>query len=321
MSEQQAVADSDLTVLIKGETGTGKALVARALHAASRRADKPLITIDCAALAETRVESELFGHMRGAFSGAASDRRGKFELAHGGTLFLDEVGELSPAVQAKLLHVMQSGKLRRVGSDRDQPVDVRVIAATNRDLADEVRQGRCRADFYHRLSVYPLLVPPLRERGSDVLLLAGYYLEENRARLGLTGLRLSTQAEDALRLHDWPGNVRELEHLVARSALKALSTRPGRPRIISLEPADLGLPAPGMKRPDSALQHGFMGSGRAASPPATSLRDAVDELERRLIEQGLERHAGNWAATARALGVDRANLNRMARRLGLKKEP
>ncbi len=310
LAELETVGGSDLTVLIKGETGTGKELVAKALHAASARADKPMITINCAALPETLVESELFGHVRGAFSGATSDRRGKFELAHGGTLFLDEVGELSLVVQAKLLRVMQGGQLQRVGSDRDHRVDVRVIAASNRDLAEEVRQGRCRADFYHRLSVYPLQVPALRDRGNDVLLLAGYWLEENRARLGLGGLRLTDDAEDALLRHDWPGNVRELEHLVARSALKALSAHPKRPRILSLEAADLGL-ADGRATPAA-------GTPTVADALPTSLREAVAAFERRLIEQGLERHAGNWAATARALGIDRANLNRSARRLGLK---
>ncbi len=316
LAELQVVADSDLTVLIKGETGTGKELVAKAIHGASPRADKPLITINCAALPETLVESELFGHVRGAFSGASADRRGKFELAHGGTLFLDEVGELSLAVQAKLLRVMQSGQLQRVGSDRDHHVDVRVIAASNRDLADEVRQGRCRADFYHRLSVYPLQVPPLRERGNDVLLLAGFFLEENRARLGLGGLRLTSDAEDALLRHDWPGNVRELEHLVARSALKALSAQAVKPRILSLDASDLGLAADAP--PAIAASPLQAHPASADDAPRTTMRDAVEALERRLIEQGLQRNAGNWAATARELGMDRANLNRSARRLGLK---
>jgi anaerobic nitric oxide reductase transcription regulator len=162
-------------VLVTGETGTGKELVAQAVHAQSGRADKPMISINCAALPDNLVESELFGHVRGAFTGALSERSGKFEQAHQGTLFLDEVGELSLPVQAKLLRVLQSGQLQRLGSDREHHVDVRVIAATNRDLAAEVGAGRMRADFYHRLNVYPLNVPPLRERDS-VLQLAGYFL-------------------------------------------------------------------------------------------------------------------------------------------------
>ncbi|MEG1455866.1 MAG: nitric oxide reductase transcriptional regulator NorR, partial [Comamonas sp.] len=162
------VAASDLSVLITGETGTGKELVAQAVHAQSARADKPLVSINCAALPDNLVESELFGHVRGAFTGAQSERRGKFEQADQGTLFLDEVGELSLPVQAKLLRVLQSGQLQRLGSDREHHVDVRVVAATNRDLAEEVRSGRYRADFYHRMSVYPLRVPALRDRGRDV---------------------------------------------------------------------------------------------------------------------------------------------------------
>jgi len=314
LADLRVVASSDLTVLIKGETGSGKELVAKAVHAESPRADKPLITINCAALPETLVESELFGHVRGAFSGATADRRGKFELAHGGTLFLDEVGELSLSVQAKLLRVMQSGQLQRVGSDRDHHVDVRIIAASNRDLAEEVREGRCRADFYHRLSVYPLQVPALRDRGQDVLMIAGFFLEENRSRLGLGGLRLTPDAEDALLGHDWPGNVRELEHLVARSALRALSSGPGRPRILSLDAGELGIQA---RRSLEAIPIASS-SGDGPATRSLLLRDAVDAYERRLIEEGLGRNDGNWAATARELGVDRANLNRAARRLGLK---
>src|SRR5690606_18198624 len=172
-----------------------------------------------------------------------NDRKGKFELADEGTLFLDEVGELPLAIQAKLLRVLQSGQLQRVGSDREHRVNVRVLAATNRDLAEEVRAGRFRADLYHRLSVYPLRVPPLRERGRDVLLLAGHFLEQSRARLHLRGLRLGAEAQAALLRHDWPGNVRELEHLLGRAALKALARQAERPRILTLEACDLDLQA------------------------------------------------------------------------------
>lgn len=236
------VASSDLPVLIQGETGVGKELVAEALHAASSRAVRPMVSLNCAALPETLVESELFGHVRGAFTGAVGERTGKFELANAGTLFLDEVGELPLPVQAKLLRVLQSGQLQRLGSDREHHVDVRLIAASNRNLADEVRAGRLRADFYHRLSVFPIWVPPLRERGRDVLLLAGFFLEENRSRLGLGGLRLDADAQSALLVYDWPGNVRELEHLLSRSVLKALGRHAQRPRILSLEARDLDLP-------------------------------------------------------------------------------
>lgn len=312
--EIELVAASDLTVLIAGETGVGKELVAQAIHARSARADRPMVSLNCAALPDQLVESELFGHVRGAFTGAVGDRRGKFELADGGTLFLDEIGELPLAAQAKLLRVLQSGQLQRLGSDREHHVDVRLIVATNRDLATEVRAGRLRADIYHRLSVFPLRVPPLRERGRDVLTLAGFFLEENRSRLGLGGLRLDPAAQAALLAHDWPGNVRELEHLIGRSALRALGRQSPRPRIATLEAADLDL-APPRATPDPAP----IAPAAADPPPApgTGLREQVEAFERRLIEQCLERHGHRWAAAARELRMDRANLARLARRLGL----
>jgi Transcriptional regulator containing GAF, AAA-type ATPase, and DNA binding domains len=307
--EIATVAHSDLTVLIRGETGTGKELVAHAIHAASARADRPFIAVNCAALPEQLLESELFGHVRGAFSGATADRRGKFELADQGTIFLDEVADLSLGAQAALLRVMQSGQLQRVGSDREHRVDVRIIAASNRDLADEVRAGRCRADFYHRLSVYPVVVPPLRERGHDVLLLAGGFMEENRTRLGVGGVRLSADAQALLLGWSWPGNVRELEHTIGRACLKALA-REGRGGVLAIEAGDL----------DLALAAGPP-AGTAQVPPRASeplpLRAALALYERQRIEEALARHGGNWAAAARALGMDRANLRRSATRLGL----
>ncbi|WP_446719643.1 nitric oxide reductase transcriptional regulator NorR [Hydrogenophaga sp. OTU3427] len=313
LKEIELVGPSELTVLVTGETGVGKELVAQALHARSDRAERPLVSLNCAALPDTLVESELFGHVRGAFTGAVSDRQGKFELADGGTLFLDEVGELPLAVQAKLLRVLQSGQLQRLGSDREHHVDVRLIVATNRDLAAEVRAGRLRADIYHRLSVYPLPVPALRERGRDVLLLCGFFLEENRSRLGLGSLRLDHDAQAALLAYDWPGNVRELEHLIGRSVLKALGRHQPRPRILSLTAADLGLresPAPATE-PDVA----------PPLPPTAqagrSLRQVVEATERQLVQEALARHAHNWARAARELQMDRANLIRLARRLGL----
>lgn len=315
LKDIELVGASDLTVMITGETGVGKELVAQALHAHSKRSDRPMVSLNCAALPDTLVESELFGHVRGAFTGAVSERQGKFELAHGGTLFLDEVGELPLSVQAKLLRVLQSGQLQRLGSDREHHVDVRLIVASNRDLAAEVRAGRLRADIYHRLSVFPLRVPPLRERGRDVLMLSGFFLEENRSRLGLGGLRLDAAAQAALLAYDWPGNVRELEHLIGRSVLKALGRHASRPKILTLAAQDLGL-APSHPAP-------------AAEPPAPppqpddaigveqGLREAVEAFERRVIQQCLERNGDNWAAAARELHVDRANLTRLARRLGL----
>ena len=304
------VGNSELNVLISGETGAGKELVAEALHAASPRAAQPLISLNCAALPDNLVESELFGHVRGAFTGAHSERRGKFELADGGSLFLDEIGELPLAAQAKLLRVLQSGQLQRVGADREQRVDVRVLAASNRDLAEEVRAGRFRADLYHRLSVYPLKVPALRERGRDVLLLAGYFLEENRARLGLRSLRLTPSAQTSLLAYNWPGNVRELEHLIGRAALKALAGCNARPRILSIDSPHLDLPQVHDKQTETSVE----------SPPPSQnmpLREAIDTFQKQLISEALHRHQHKWAATARELGIDRANLIRLAKRLGL----
>jgi len=306
---------SELCVLIQGETGVGKELVAQALHAASPRAKRPLVSINCAALPDNLVESELFGHVRGAFTGAVTDRRGKFELADGGTLFLDEVAELPLPVQAKLLRALQNGQIQRLGSDREHRVDVRVIAASNRNLADEVRAGRLRADFYHRLSVYPLQVPPLRERGRDVLPIGGFFLEEARVRMGLGGVRLDAGAQAALLAYDWPGNVRELEHLLGRSVLKALGRHAQRPRILTLSAEDLGLPSPPVAPPK--IEPAAASPGGDAANAQAGLREAVAQFERTMVEQALERHGFSWAAAARALRVDPANLARTAKRLGV----
>jgi anaerobic nitric oxide reductase transcription regulator len=303
------VAGSDLLVLILGETGVGKELVAQQLHRQSARAGKSLVHVNCAALPETLAESELFGHRRGAFTGALSDRAGKFELADGGTLLLDEIGELPLSIQAKLLRVLQSGEIQRVGNDRPLHVDVRVLAATNRDLKQEVAAGRFRADLYHRLSVFPIAVPPLRERGRDVLALAGYFLEGNQRRLHLRNIRLSAAAKQALLGYDWPGNVRELEHVMSRAALLA-ATEQRTQRWITLEPGHLGLrgalaPAasPSTSLPDSAT---------------ASLTQATTEFQKAWIQQRLLEHDGNIAAAARAAGIDRSNLFRLLKRLGLR---
>lgn len=315
--EIDLVAGGDLTVLITGETGVGKELVAQAIHAQSTRADRPLVSLNCAALPDTLVESELFGHVKGAFTGAMTDRQGKFELADGGTLFLDEVAEMPLAVQAKLLRVLQEGQLQRLGSDRERRVDVRLIAATNRDLAAEVRAGRLRADIYHRLSVFPVRVPPLRERGRDALVLAGSFLEENRSRLSLGGVRLDAQAQAALLAYGWPGNVRELKHLISRSVLRALGHHHPRPRILTLHATDLGLSEPGNVEAVSAPP-----SSAAEEPvqltQGQGLRQATQSFERQLIEDSLRKNQGNWAAAARELKMDRANLARLAQRLGLR---
>ncbi len=300
------LAETDLSVLILGETGTGKEVVARAIHAASRRKNAPFIQVNCAALPESVAESELFGHVRGAFTGATDARAGKFEVADGGTLLLDEVGELPAGVQAKLLRALQSGDLQRVGSDRPIRVDVRILAATNRDLAAEVRAGRFRADLYHRLSVYPLHLPALREHREDIPLLAGWFLDQARARLGLGTIRLDGPAREALIAADWPGNVRELEHLMLRAALKASGGR--RRAEVTIGLRHLDIPA---GEPEATLVP-------AVHPEGRTLREVLDATARERVTGALEASHGNFAQAARELGVDRANLLRLARRLGVR---
>ena len=317
LHELQVVADSELPVLLLGETGVGKELFAHRLHRLSRRAGKPLVHVNCAALPESLAESELFGHARGAFSGAVSDRPGRFEAAEGGTLFLDEVGELPLSIQAKLLRTLQNGEIQRLGADRPRRVNVRVIAATNRSLRDHVRDGSFRADLYHRLSVYPIPIPPLRERGNDVLLLAGRFLELNRARLGLRSLRLSIEAEDALRHYRWPGNVRELEHVISRAALKAVSRGADRTDIVTLQADMLDLDA--LEMPAGAgAPLTVEASGVAAAARPASMHQVVEASQREAIRQALVLHQDNWAAAARQLELDASNLHKLARRLGLK---
>ncbi|MGE6184809.1 nitric oxide reductase transcriptional regulator NorR, partial [Aeromonas media] len=219
--EIDVVANSELNVLILGETGVGKELIAKAVHRGSQRAKAPLVYLNCAALPESVAESELFGHVKGAFTGAIHNRAGKFELADQGTLFLDEIGELSLPLQAKLLRVLQYGDLQRIGDDTPLKVNVRILAATNRDLKQAVVEGQFRADLYHRLSVFPIHAPALRERPGDIPLLAGYFCERCRLSLGLERLRIQPQALQLLERHDWPGNVRELEHAIHRAAVLA----------------------------------------------------------------------------------------------------
>jgi anaerobic nitric oxide reductase transcription regulator len=310
--EIEAVASTDFPVLVLGETGVGKELVARAIHEASHRRDAAFIQVNCAALPESLIESELFGHVRGAFTGAVATRPGKFELAGGGTLFLDEIGELPLAVQAKLLRALQNGEVQRVGADKPVRVDVRIVTATNRDLAREVAEGRFRADLYHRLDVFPLRVPALRERRSDIAILAGFFLDRYRVQLGLARVVLGAGATASLETGDWPGNVRELDHVLARAVLRAqIRTPRGQP--IQIDASDLD---PTAARPATPELPGDSLAASVASGQR-SLRDATDELKREAIARTLERTAGNWAEAARRLGIDRSNLHHLARRLGI----
>ncbi len=320
------VAASDFTVLIQGETGTGKELVAQQLHQESARALQPLVQINCAALPEQLVESELFGHVKGAFTGASANREGKFSLADGGTLFLDEVGELPLAIQSKLLRALQSGEIQPLGQDQVQRVDVRVIAATNRNLEKEVAAGRFRADLYHRLSVYPLNVPALSERIEDLHLLVGFFAERIKRQLGIRQLKISPQTLSQLKQLSWPGNVRELEHVISRAALAAKARQPEKD-VVTLGPEDCGVMAQSVvtHRNRNNLEAQDEGADSAMAKDelkdelngSKGLRESTEDFQRHLIVATLERTGGNWAAAARILQTDRANLMRLGKRLGL----
>jgi len=292
LSRVTRVAPTDATVLVAGESGTGKELVARAIHASSRRSQKPFVPVNCAAITETLLESELFGHARGAFTGATRSRRGLFEEASGGTLFIDEISETAPGFQAKLLRAIQEGEIRRVGESLPVRVDVRVIAATNRDLKAAVAERRFREDLFYRLHVVPLRVPPLRERREDIPLLAEHFLAAFFKRTGLRRT-LAPEAMKKLTTHGWPGNVRELENMIEQAA--ALSASP------VLGPDDI--------RFDAAVP--------AEAPLVATLADAVEAAERRTIEAALARCGGDLGEVARRLGVSSTTLWRKMKRLGL----
>lgn len=309
-TEIDLFAGADLSVLVTGETGVGKELVVRKLHAQSRRSDRPLIYMNCAALPESIAESELFGHVQGAFTGASAARPGKFGVADGGSLFLDEVGELPLPIQPKLLRVLQEGELQRVGEDRTRHVDVRVIAATNRDLDMEVKAGRFRADLLHRLDVGRIEVPPLRSRLADVPLLAGHFADDARRRLGCGPVRFDPRALDALMVGEWPGNVRELENVVSRATLRAAARVVAGERVL-VSTTDLDVVAPlDLARPGVVEQSDEAVLG--------TLRESTDKHQRLRVAHAVRQHGGNWAGAARELGLARANLHRLAKRLGLK---
>jgi DNA-binding NtrC family response regulator len=300
LSVVHRVAASTATVLIRGESGTGKELLAQAIHYQSPRSGKPLVKVNCAALPETLLESELFGHVRGAFTGAVADRPGRFEAADGGTIFLDEIGEISPAVQAKLLRVLQEREFERVGASRTVKVDVRVIAATNRDLEAAVREQRFREDLYYRLNVVSILVPSLRERREDVLPLLEHFLRKYATTNGKTIRGLTREAREALLKYEYPGNIRELQNLVERAVVLTRS------EVLDLE----DLPV--------ALQE-----AAPASPSATpgSLPAELETLERRLIEDALTRADGVQTRAAELLGIGERALRYKLKRLGLKESP
>jgi two-component system response regulator HydG len=290
------VAPTDVTVLVTGESGTGKELIARAIHANSKRSARPFVPVNCAAIAETLLESELFGHAKGAFTGAVKLRRGLLEEASGGTFFFDEIGETTPAFQAKLLRVIQEHEIRRVGDNASIPVDVRVIAATNQDLKLAIAERRFREDLFYRLNVVPLTAPPLRERKEDVPLLAQHFLDSFNERNG-TRRTLTHGALSKLSASDFPGNVRELENIVEQAAALAGSDD------ISAEDVLIEQPRP---PPDPG-------------GPRTLAQD-VDEAEKRSIASALERHEGQLERVARELDVSTTTLWRKMKRLGLRRD-
>jgi DNA-binding NtrC family response regulator len=290
------VARAESTVLISGETGTGKELVAQAIHYRSARCDRPLVALNCASLQQNLVESELFGHEKGAFTGAVAMRRGRFEDADGGTLFLDEIGEISPAFQAKLLRVLQEGEFERVGGSRSVRVDVRIVVSTNRDLAQEVRDGSFREDLYYRLSVIPIRIPPLRERRADIPLLAAHFVDTFAKRYGLSDCAISDAGMEYLRQQSWPGNVRELQHVIERAVVL------GDGRLFG---------------PDDFR----FGDGVAAvTCEGETLQDYVAEKTREYVVRVLDGAGWRKGRAARALGVDRATLYRMIRKYRIEEE-
>jgi len=288
VAETQRVAPTEATVLLLGESGTGKELFARAVHHLSNRRDKPFVAINCAAIPETLIENELFGHERGAFTGAADRRAGKFELASGGTMFLDEIGELPLAVQGKLLRAIEEKSIDRIGGRAPVAVDVRVVAATNKDLRAAVDQGEFRGDLFFRLAVFPIEIPPLRERGDDVILLARHFAAEIGKEMRGRAASLSEAAISGLRSHRWPGNVRELENSIERACILADAAE--------LQPGDLALVQNGTRE---LADLGFDLSGSLGQ----ATERAVELIERQKIAEALARHDGNKSRTAEDLEV------------------
>ena len=277
----ERVAASEISVLICGESGTGKEMVAHAIHLQSQRKNNPFVVVNCGAIPENLLESELFGHEKGSFTGAHAQKRGKFELAHTGTLFLDEIGELAPPLQVKLLRFLQDRKIERVGGTQPIDIDVRIIAATNRDLKKDMENHVFREDLYYRLKVVPLEMPPLRDRKEDIIPLAQHFLKQFSREHRKPPVTLSPEAEGALLMHPWPGNVRELENLISRSVVLS-------PRTV-LKPSDLGF----------ALDQ---------IPTDVNLKFAKKAIEMDFVKKALSRNGGIVSRAARELGISRVNL-------------
>ncbi len=293
------VADSPATVLVRGESGTGKELVARALHYNSPRRDNPMVSVNCAALPENLIESELFGHEKGSFTGASAQRKGRFELANGGTLFLDEIGDISPHVQVRLLRVLQERTFERVGGTEPISVNVRVIAATSRNLEEEIEKGQFREDLYYRLNIFPIHMPPLRERRSDILLLADHFVQKYNDQYGKAVKRISTAAINMMTAYHWPGNVRELENCIERAVLT------------STDAVIHGFSLP------PTLQTAEHSQTALIPRDGGDLRSMVASYEQEIIIDALKRTRGNAAAAARELKTTQRIINYRIRQLGV----
>jgi DNA-binding NtrC family response regulator len=304
----EGVAAATSTVLILGESGTGKELVARAIHQRSARVNKPFVAVNCAAIPKDLVESELFGHVRGAFTGAQAARAGLFETAHGGTIFLDEIGDLPLAAQVKLLRTLQEGEVKRVGADDTKVVDVRVLAATNVDLQSKIAAGTFRKDLFYRLNVIAIALPPLRERGDDIAILTAHFLQKHARRMGRSLKGVSVDTMRALREYDWPGNVRELEHAIERAFVLAQGD--------AIAPSDL--PFAHEVQPKDAIVASSEAAGPRSDfsdlPYAEAKRRAVEAFERAYVGDLLKRTGGNLSEAARQAGLDRSNFRRVMKK-------
>ncbi len=295
----EKVVNTRVTVLIEGETGVGKELIASAVHYKSTRRDKLFVAQNCAAMPENLLESELFGHKKGSFTGATDDKRGLFELADGGTLFLDEIGEMPLSLQAKLLRALQEGEIRPVGANKPIHVNVRIVTATNRNLKKEVEEKRFREDLYYRLAVFPLRVPALRERREDIPLLAGFFLAKYASEIGKSVSGFSQQTMELLQAYDWPGNVRELENEVQRI-------------VIQIDPNGFATPdllSPRIRQVDNVVDR--------AAPKKGTLKEMMDQLEKYMLIESLREHGNNKTAAARTLGITREGLHKKLRAFGI----
>ena len=302
MAQAERVAPSETRVCILGETGTGKELVARTLHGKSARRTGPFITLNCAAVPSELIESEIFGHEKGSFTGAAGRHIGRFEQADGGTLFLDEIGDMPLAMQAKLLRVLEEGEIERVGGDRPVKVDVRVIVATHRNLEELVRQNAFRQDLFHRIYVYPLVLPPLRERPEDVVVLAAHFARQVAEQNGWRVKDFLPDAIDALKAYSWPGNVRELRNVVERLLLLSGDSA------VDASTVDLAVPQAG---------ESSAGTGLGMAATSGTLADRVEAFEREVLLAELQRNHNHMTNTARALGLERSHLYKKCQQLGI----